>query len=208
MKISLDIHDFSANRLGFVWLNKLKEVYPTIKFSMFYIPVDQLYYGNYSQTDHDEARKLIRQYVNDGMMEIIPHGLTHHFGEFQYSTYDDMQVTLNAYAEHFKELDIPYVKGFCAPNWLISKEAIKCLDDNGWWLAVDRNQPDCLKAKKNYIYNWDISEPMPYLDTVMGHGHMDTCANALAPSIPNLIKIPSDAEWKFVSELMSTKYGA
>jgi hypothetical protein len=175
---------------------------------MFYIPVDQEYYGNYSESDREEARKMVKGMVADGLVEIIPHGLTHHFGEFEHASYEDMECALNAYDEHFKSLDLPYVHGFCAPNWLISKEAIKCLNDHRWWLAVDRNQPEALKAKKNYIYNWSIDEPIPDLPIVMGHGHINTCKNELSSNIKNIIKIPSDAEWKFLSELMEEKYGS
>jgi hypothetical protein len=202
MKVSLDIHDYSEHRLGFVWINKLRELYPDIKLSMFYIPIDQEYYGNYSDLDRREARKLIKTAVNEGIMEIIPHGLTHRFGEFKTASYEDMALTLRAYEEHFKELDLPYVHGFCAPNWLISQEAIGCLDDNGWWLAGDRNQPDALKAKKNYIYNWSIDENMPKTDILMGHSHINSCKNELAGNIKNIIKIPANAKWVFVSDLM------
>jgi hypothetical protein len=202
MKVSLDLHDFSAHRLGFTWIDRLREIFPTIKISMFYIPIDQQHYGEYNERERAEANSLIRTAVKEGIIELIPHGLTHMFGEFQNASYEDMAVTLRAYEEHFKELDLPYVKGFCAPQWLLSIEAIKCLDDNGWFLATDRNQPDMFKAKRNYTYNWSIEEPIPDVEILMGHGHMDTCSNIFSENIRNLIKIPSDAEWKFVSELI------
>jgi len=46
--ICFDIHDFSFFRLGFLWINQLRQQYPTMKISMFYIPVDQEYYGMYT----------------------------------------------------------------------------------------------------------------------------------------------------------------
>lgn len=202
-QICLDLHDFSPFRLGFTWISQLRQQYPNLKVSMFYIPVDQEYYGMYSPKELEEAHSLIKTFLDEGVIELIPHGLTHRFGEFQNVSYDDMQITLNAIEEHYKEMGFPLIKGFCAPNWLISKEAIKCLDDNKWWLAIDRNQPNCLKAKKNYIYNWSIDEPFPkVIDNVKAHGHLNTCANELAGNIKNLITIPGDYEWKFVSEIV------
>jgi len=155
------------------------------------------------QKNADEAIKLIHQAIDDKVIELIPHGLTHHFGEFQNVSYDDMTLTIRAIEEHYKEMNFPLIKGFCAPNWLISDAAVKCLNDNGWWLAVDRNQPKSKRTKKFYEYNWSIDEKFPKnIDLVKAHGHMNTCANQLQENIHNLITIPGDYEWKFVSEII------
>jgi hypothetical protein len=171
---------------------------------MFYIPADAQFGGRLMPEMKEEAKKLIVDAVNAGYVELIPHGLTHIPREFENASYDDMAMTLKAYEEHFKELGVPYVKGFKAPYWLMSKEALKCLDDNDWWLAIDRNQPDCPKAKRNYVYSWDIKDLFPKeQEHVRGHGHISLpSANNLPDCIPNLSRIPQDYTWRFISEVM------
>jgi len=205
--ISLDFHDFSLENNQFFYIKQLKELYPDIKFSMFYIPVDQQYYARLMDLQRDMVLNEIKNAVSEGWMELIPHGLTHIFGEFKNASYDDMELILKAYEEHFKQLELPYVKGFCAPNWLMSKEAIACLNGHGWWYALDRNQPDMYKADKNYTYNWDVADPFPKeLKDVMGHGHISLPSmNAIELTFKNLVKIPHDYKWVFVSERMKKK---
>lgn len=209
MRISLDLHDFSTENNNFFYLRKLREHYPEIKFSMFYIPIDSTYYHTINGVQREMARQMVRDAVTEGWIELIPHGLTHIFGEFQKATYDDMEITMEAYEEHFKELGVPYVKGFCAPNWLMSTEAIRCLNKHGWWYAADTNHPDDPRAKKTYEYTWDIADPFPKgKELVMGHGHISKPSrNALPDCIRNLVKMPPDAEFVFVSTLMKEKYG-
>lgn len=204
IKVALDLDDFSLENNNFFYLNELRKQYPNIKFSMFYIPADINYQSKLLEVQKDVVRNQIRKAVQEGWIELIPHGLMHVFGEYQKADYKSMEMTLEAYQEHFKDLDVPYVKGFKAPNWLISEEAIKCLDDNNWWLAIDRNQPDCLKAKRNYIYNWDIADDFPTNETlVKGHGHISLPSkNAFQYCLDKLAQIPPDAEFVFVSELM------
>lgn len=201
--VSLDFHDFSIENNNFFYLMQIKEMYPDIKISMFYIPADVEYYQRLMDLQKETAKTWIRDAVKDGWIELIPHGISHIFGEFRTASYDDMKLALAGYEEHFKELGVPYIKGFCAPNWLMSEQAIKCLDDNGWWYATDRNQSDMLKAKRNYTYNWSTDESFPDLPVVMGHGHISPPSkNNLPDSMRQILKIPHDATWKFVSEMM------
>lgn len=205
MTVSLDLHDLSICNNNFFYLEKLREHYPDMKISAFYIPADLQYWNRLMPDQKEEARQLIRDAVAAGWLELIPHGLTHTFGEFERAGYGDMKLTLRAYAEHFKELGVPYVKGFCAPNWLMSKAAIRCLDRHGWWYAADTNQPNAPRAKRTYLYDWDISFPFPKNATghVAGHGHISgPSLNNVVDCLGNLTHIPPDAKWKFVSELM------
>jgi len=201
--IVLDFDDFSAANHNLFYLNKLHELYPDMKVSMFYIPVDYQY-GNVPVEVQEESLKLIRQAVKDGWIELIPHGMMHIPAEFAKTSYKDMELVLKAYKEYFKKQKLPYVKGFKAPYWLISQEAIDCLNDNGWFLAIDRNQPLCLKAKRNYVYNWSIDESFPFgQEIIYGHGHISLPSkNALPESILNLSRIPRSYTWKFISEVM------
>lgn len=211
-RVSLDFHDLSLGNTNMYYVEKLREQYPDFKVSMFYIPVDSNY--QIMPEMQEESKKLIQKAVREGWMELIPHGLTHVFKEFEKVDAKTMELVLKAYEEHFKELELPYVKGFCPPHWIISKEAIKVLDDHGWWLAVDRNQPDMPRAKKSYEYNWDIANPFPDeargiyeehpADIVMGHGHISLPSrNSITETFINLTRIPAEYKWVFVSEVMN-----
>lgn len=203
MKISLDLHDLSFENNNFFFIEKVREHYPNFKLSAFFVPIDSQHFNRLDDEQKKEARSMIRIAVAEGWLELIPHGLIHSFGEFQNATYKDMETAIEAYEEYFKELDVPYVKGFCAPNWLMSKEAIRCLDDHGWWLAVDRNQPDAPRAKTNYVYNWSIDDKLPDKEIVYGHGHISLPSkNNFPECMVNLLKIPADAEWRFVSQVI------
>ena len=203
MKVVLSLDDFSFGNNQMFYLMSLREYMP-IKFSMFFIPADYQYGANMNQVELDMVKNQIKDAVEKKWIELIPHGMMHLDGEFQNASYKDMEETLKAYKEFFKSWGVPYVKGFKAPNWLISKDAIKCLDDNGWWLATDRNQPESLKAKKNYVYNWDIKDPFPKgYEVVKGHGHMSAPnANAVDICMSNLSHIPADSDFKFISEII------
>lgn len=202
--ISLDFHDFGVENNNLYYIDKLREQYPNFKVSMFYIPVDLQYFSRLMPEMKTVARDMITKGIKDGWLELIPHGMFHTFGEFQKVDEKTMEMTIKAYEEHFKDMGWPYVKGFCAPNWLISKEAIKVLNKKGWFLATDRNQPKALRAKKNYIYNWDITEGFPKdLLHVSGHGHISgPSKNDLTQNFKNLMRIPADRKWKFVSEIV------
>jgi predicted deacetylase len=202
-QISLDFDDFSLQNNNLFYIYKLREQYPNFKVSMFYIPADLQYYQNLMEEERLQVLEQVRTAIKEGWLELIPHGLMHVKQEFLKMSAKDMELILKAYEEHFKELDLPYVKGFKAPFWQISKEAIKVLNKRGWFLAIDRNQPDCLKAKKNYVYNWSIDEPFKELKQVKAHGHISgPSRNNIAESMINLSQIPQDYQWKFISEVM------
>lgn len=203
MQITLDFDDFSLENNNLFYIYKLREQYPNFKVSMFYIPADINYYQRLMQEEREQVLEQVRTAIKEGWMELIPHGLMHVKQEFLKATEDDMELYLKAYKEHFKELKLPYVKGFKAPYWQISKEAIKVLDKHGWFLATDRNQPDSLKAKKNYVYNWSIDEDFTNKKEVRGHGHISLPSrNNIADCMINLSQIPQDYEWKFISEII------
>ena len=202
--ITLDFDDFSIENTNLFYFEKLHEMYPSIKLSMFYIPADIEYFNRLDEVQKEQSKNMIKKVVSDGWIELIPHGVTHIKDEFKNATYENMELTIKAYEEHFKIIGCPYIKGFKAPYWEMSKEAIKCLDDNGWFLAIDRNQPQSIKAKKNYEYNWNVADPFPKGQKVIkGHGHISPpSSNNIVACLENLTKIPPDYTWKFVSEIV------
>jgi hypothetical protein len=203
--ITLDLDDFSIENTNLYYLEKLREIYPRIKISMFYIPADMEYFNRLDNAQKEQSKNMIRIAVAEGWIELIPHGVTHLPSEFKKATYEDMQLAMKAYEEHFKVIDCPYIKGFKAPYWEMSKDAIRCLDDNGWFLATDLNQPQSPKAKINYVYNWDIADSFPKdKEVVKAHGHINLPSkNNLVACMKNLSHIPPDYTWEFVSSIVA-----
>jgi hypothetical protein len=203
--ICLDFDDWSVlnNRLDL--LLKLKEAYPKLKVSLFTIPYDVV---QETQVNARIMRATTLEAIKKNLdwLEIIPHGLLHLQRELEKCDYETMKkYVIPAIDECFKRDDLPYVKGFKAPYWLWNKDVVKALDEEGWWGAVDRNQPSMLRTKKYYIYGHNINEPFweSTLDVLKLHGHItNQMPDNFEKNFVNLFKMPADAEFKFASELL------
>lgn len=204
--IVLDFDDFSVlnNRLDL--LLKLKESYPKLKLSLFTIPFDFEYERQPAgRILRDKTLKMIKKQLD--WIELIPHGLAHIPKEFEKCTYDTMKnYVIPAIGEAFKRDKLPYVKGFKAPYWLWNAEVVKALDEEGWWGAIDRGAE--LKTKKYYEYSHNIDE-LYYestYDVLKLHGHITGVSkNSIEKCFINLFKMPTDAEFKFASEMLDEK---
>jgi len=205
--VVLDFDDFSLENNNLFYLFKLKKLLPNLKVSMFMIPFDYQYYPSFTDFQRDEILKQIK--ANLDWIEIIPHGLTHKHREFENVKEEDYPIIFRAIDDVFKKYGIPYVKGFKAPFWLYNKSLVKYLDKKGWFLAVDRNQPKSPRTKKYYEYNHSIDEKFwLFTDEYKWklHGHVSgPSENNIIDNIINLTKIPTDATFKFVSEMLSIK---
>lgn len=207
--ISFDLHDFSILRNRFDLLLTLKEHYPEMKVSLFTIPYDYPYeLSDMRIVKEDAIRKI---WDNKDWMEFIPHGLTHIPKEFEKADRDLTKAYLNNVVIEMIKSGLPedrIVKGFCAPFWLWNQDVIDVLDEEGWWGAVDRNQPEMLKTKRFYTYTHSIHEPfwLSNQKVIKLHGHMTAPAeNDLDSCLIKLLKLPEKAEWKFVSEMVEVK---
>lgn len=202
-KVVLDFDDFSVLRSRPDLLRMIKEYYPGFKVSMFTIPFDYEYETKPVRLMRDSCLKFIHE--NLDWIQIIPHGLTHIPREFENCDKKTMQMSLVAIDEAFKKDGLPYVKGFKAPFWLWNKEVVEVLDDNGWWGAVDPNQPGMLKTKKFYEYKYSIdTEFWKQKDSVLKlHGHMSPPSeNNIEDCLLNLFKLPSNTEFGYVTDYL------
>lgn len=202
--VALDLDDFSILNSRMDLLLKIKEHYPGFKVSLFTIPLDPRYEMSTQKIYREQALKVIHE--NLDWLQIIPHGITHLPEEFlncDYYTFRD--AVIPAIDEQFKKDGLPYEKGFKAPYWLWNKDVIRAMDEAGWFGATDRNQPDMLKPKKNYVYTHSLEEPF-YLskdEIIKLHGHIDGVSrNDLEKNFLNIFKLPGDIEWKFITEVM------
>lgn len=202
-KISLDFHDFSILNNRFDLLLQLKEHFPKLKVSMFTIPFD---YENEKTGVHiykDDFLKTLKE--NLDWIQLIPHGLSHIPREFEKCDRWTMKLSLEAIDEVFKKDGLPYVKGFCAPYWLWNQEVVDVLNEEGWWGAIDRNQPDMITPNNYYQYNSSIDEQF-WIDppeNLKLHGHMSApSTNGMEDCFLNLMKMPRDYEFVFVTEML------
>lgn len=204
MKVSLDIDDPSVLHSGLDYWLKLKEHYPDFKVSLFWIPFDPHTEVSQLRLMRDEKIKELKD--NLDWIQLIPHGLNHIPREFEKCDYHTMKdLVLPAIRECFDRDGLPFEKGFKAPYWLWNEEVIRALDDAGWWSATDRNDPKMLKTKRNYTYTHSIDEPfwLSTNDTLNLHGHLDgVSSNDMEKCFLNLLKLPTDVEWRFVTDFI------
>jgi len=203
-RICLDIDDGSILRTRWDLLLKLKEHYPKLKVSLFWIPYDHETESNSVLMINFGSRlKMLKE--NQDWIEIIPHGLTHSYPEFEKADREATLESLRAIETILETQGIKYVKGFKAPNWLWNEDVISVLDEKGWFGAVNPNHADMLKTKKYYEYTDTIYDEFwkEEKDFYGLHGHMTFPEyNNLEGCMVNLMKIPRDAEFVFVSEVV------
>lgn len=208
MKVSLDLHDFSVLNNHIDTLLKVKEHYPNFKVSMFTIPFDAVReISTQGRLVREKQLSLVKE--NLDWIQIIPHGLAHIPKEFEKCDRWTTKMTLQAIDEAFSKDGLPYERGFCAPYWLWNQEVVDVLNEEGWWGAVDRNQPSMNCTNSFYKYSHSLEEPFWLardVNVMKLHGHMDRPSlNALEDCVLNLLKLPQDAEWHFVTDFLEKK---
>jgi len=204
--VSLDIHDFSVLNNKLDLLLEIKDRYPTFKVSMFTIPFDYTFEKSVQRIYRDMELKRIKE--NLDWIQIIPHGVTHMPREFENCDRHSMKMIIDNMHEIFDKDGIPFEKGFCAPFWLWNQEVVTVLNEYGWWGAIDRNQKDMICPKKFYKYNYSIDEEFWNSpdDVLKLHGHMDLpSANNLNDCLVNILKLPSDVEWHYVTDFLEER---
>jgi hypothetical protein len=213
--VTLDFHDLTFGRKGLAEIKELKEHYPNLKVTFFTVPIPNAL---------TEKRVTVEDYHNwadwlraQDWIEICPHGMTHAPAEMLYMPTKrkklvDYQTALDylKVAEHtFAELDLPYQKIWASPFWQTSPDVYQALWDQGYIVAVDPNQ-EIPTGGPVYTYNWSIDTPFPSGSTlVKGHGHMFLpSTNAVELCLEQLLEMPADANFKFVSELAKEQLDA
>lgn len=199
--VVLDLDDFSVLRSRMDLLTTIKEHYPNFKVSMFTIPYDYEYETTTLRLVRAEALDRIKK--NLDWIQVIPHGVMHIPQEFSRADKETMKMAMASIDEAFEKDGLPYVKGFKAPFWLWNQDVVDVLDEYGWFGAQDRNQPENIRTKKKYEYDYSIDEPFWQSDkeVVKLHGHISLpSANNLEDCLLNLFKLPSSVEFKYVTD--------
>lgn len=195
--IALDFDDYSPLNHRLDIIRKLRDRYEDFKVTMFLVPWDiRFNHANggtpISHIDYGEWRNITRHAVEDGWMQVAIHGLTHAPREFEDMDAKQAQARLTFAQKFLEDAKIEYIHMFKAPQWLLSSEAKKVIEDNGFTVMEDG------------YYNWNVKDDFPVeLDNVIGHGHVqNVCDNGLEESLIRIMQIPPDYEWKFLSEVI------
>jgi hypothetical protein len=201
----LDADDLEYGLPGLEDVLKLKEHYPKLKFTFFMTPIPGILLANQSTPEkYKEWAKVLKQ----DWIEICPHGLTHQGQEFLYRLnrknkpvlldYETAKTYIKAAEKTFNELELPFKKIWKSPHWATSSEAYDAIIDAGYTIACDPNQP---YPSNSYLYNWSYDMPVSRRPVVKGHGHLHgNNRNTIRRCISNILEIPTDSEFKFVSE--------
>jgi len=202
MKVCFDLHDFSVVNNRLLWLLTLKDKFPSFKVSLFTVPIDEKQdWGPYTiKSDYlTEIKK------NLDWIQIIPHGLYHLRNEFINTTYEEFKEVLKKIEKVFENDGLPFEKGFCAPHWRWNEGVVKALNETGWWGAIDPRQSKMLKTKKYYKYSHSI-DAIDYSQNVLKlHGHIYGTDNDLGKCFDNLLKLPVNVEWHFITDFIEDK---
>lgn len=207
-KVVLDFDDFSLMNNRFDLLLKLREHYPKLKVSMFMIPFHADYELSGSAIFKEQALKVLKE--NLDWIQIIPHGLTHVDREFEKADKEAMRLSMKAIDDYWKLQGIPYEKGFKAPQWLWNQDVVDVLDEEGWFGAVDRDQPNMLKTKKFYRFNFNAHEGffLTNKEVMKIHAHINSImTNDFERNFLHYMKIPPDAEFCFVTDFLEDRDG-
>lgn len=203
MRVCLNLDDFNVVHNRFDLLLKLKEHFPNFKISMFTIASEpKMDWG--PNTIRKEYLERVKE--NLDWIQIIPHSLVHERKEVKGMGYDQFKKHLGRIEEAFKKDGLPYVKGFKAPHWSWNKDVVRVLDDLGWWGAVLRDDFAPMPTPKRfYKFTHLLNEPFPIDTPILKlHGHLYGTKNDIGRCYENLLKLPRDTVFEYITEHIET----
>lgn len=197
MKISYDVDDLAPYCHRFDLIDELRKRYPKFKMTAFFIPWDIRYNAQgkgtpITEPDYADFVDYIKQAQLDGWLDISIHGLTHAPSEFLDLSYTEAQNRLTVAQKMLANVGIKYNDMFKAPQWQISDDARKAVTDMGMRVIDDG------------YYNWNLKDDKPPRKRkLIAHGHVqDVMGNGIDESFVRLIKVPDDAEWVFLKDVI------
>lgn len=200
----IDLDDFGSINPGYDLLLKLREHFPDFKATLFTVPFSLKYFYKSAPI---EKLKIWGKNVTEqsDWLEIAPHGFAHLRGEWLVTDKKQINIQLDAMENLFGQIGIKFIKVFKAPFWEYTKEVEEVLMERGYTLAINRNKPIVRTNIPTYVWNWSIEKPIPGYHTIKGHGHMWGTDNGLNKCYPNLLHIPQNSKFLFISEFLCQK---
>ena len=195
IKISLDYDDFSCLNHRFDLLDKIRDRYPNFKVTMFTIPWEIRLSPDTKGTPITSSRyapwvERVIEAQEEGWLDISIHGLTHSPREFEELKYQEARNRIITGQKMFANRKVNVNNLFKSPQWLSSGGTKQAVKDLGLTLMNDG------------YYNWNLKDDMPEGDLI-AHGHVqDVMGNGMEESFFRLTKIPQDAEWVFLKDMI------
>lgn len=204
-QVYLNFDDFSPVNNNLFFLRKLKENYPNLKVSLFTIPESGQSGNIESFLAHPDLCDELREM---DWLQFYPHGWTHpdrksgRPPEFSSMTYVDTKNYIREIDNFFNEIKLPYQKVFKAPQMNMTEAAKDCFRDEGWTIMIDGEGSWFPTDIKTVYHNWNINGDFPILrKKVISYGHIQDIGNGLVECWDKLLQMPTNAEFKFISQL-------
>lgn len=193
--IVLDADDFGPKVFAIPFLEELKSHIPNFKITLFTNSADP----GVDLKTYKKWVDLIQKHYP--WIEIVQHGVNHTPNEFNV-TGKELRHVIRMMKRANRLTGLKPKKIMKAPFWQMSEEGYKYFKRKGYVVATDRNQiRPRIKGMKQYRWNWSFEEPDPGYPVLKGHGHVTKqSANYIGKCMKNLMDLPQDAEYLFVSE--------
>jgi len=196
MKCVFSLDDFCYEERDVLsYLKILNEYFNNFKVSMFTIPC---YMGN-KLSEKKEWLEALPENI-----EHILHGYFHTHRECQHLDHMQAKHFIELGIEEFRKCGFPIIPGYKCPNWTLGEGIVSALIQKNFWVApyTPRHDPGEIKT---YHWNWDIGEEIPTnVEMLHAHGHTHSLSGpgkGIQDSMDNVLKLPRDTEFFFISEI-------
>jgi len=228
MKLCIDIddyHSFPKWDCSDVLVNLVSE-FPKVKVTLFVTP----YINKVPLTDYPQALDRIRDMIQNGNIEVFPHGLTHKWflkGEFGVCPRVITKKKIKESIEYLKKADIPFKNGYKFPWHIYNNSSLNVLSELNYLLFSNKKVKtfpdkrvivwnDLENLNKRYIQTEDYFYGKPQVpqknDIVYYHAHAQNFnKNGIRESYNNFIGELSrlreigDIEFLFCSKIADEK---
>lgn len=190
MVIVLDLDDFSDEVTCERELIKLCDYFDDFKINMFAVPF--------------KTSVSTMERMSEYGCRYYPHGFNHSYLEMDNMSYEDVRLNLKV-VNYFRDAGY-YGNVFKAPYWRYSKESFEALHDNGYVVAVSREQ--VLRPRTGidvYEYDFELDEEWADsgLEILRLHGHCTPYRNSLDLWYNELIlKLPKHTKFITIEEYL------
>lgn len=148
----------------------------------------------------------IRTYIESGNIQLVVHGNTHSFKEFEITNKKIIKEKLLSVENEFKNANLEYIKIFKGPNWGITTEVIEVLKELEYisvFLHTDYKHLE--HNMKSIYYNWNLMDDKPPIaSTLIAHGHTwNACNNGISQTYNKIVDfiIKNNPTFQFLGQL-------
>lgn len=171
--VYLDFDDFGEknHRLDLLW--QLHDQFDDFKVNLFAIP-------------NNCPPEFVDYVAGLGWIQLCVHGYYHKHHEEVDEKFLINRSKLHQY-HHFAPV-------YRAPYWQLSDTMYERLKKLGYKIMIHPDDP-----RQGIKYNWNTKDSPPFLKVLYGHGHVqNVCDNGIEQSMENILKLPKDAEFRFL----------